>query len=107
MEAVRNTEGVRLPVLTPNIKVNYVHSDGLCYYILHVFASFSILLFALVVTHQGFEAAIAAGAKEIAVFASASEGFSKSNINCTIKESLARYNDVALAAKEKEIPVRG
>jgi len=75
MEAVRNTEGVRLPVLTPNIK--------------------------------GFEAAIAAGAKEIAVFASASEGFSKSNINCTIKESLARYNDVALAAKEREIPVRG
>lgn len=65
------------------------------------------LLFALVITHQGFEAAIAAGAKEIAVFASASEGFSKSNINCTIKESLARYNDVALAAKEKEIPVRG
>ena len=59
------------------------------------------------VTHQGFEAAIAAGAKEIAVFASASEGFSKSNINCTIKESLARYNDVALAAKEREIPVRG
>jgi len=56
---------------------------------------------------KGFEAAIAAGAKEIAVFASASEGFSKSNINCTIKESLARYNDVALAAKEKEIPVRG
>jgi hydroxymethylglutaryl-CoA lyase len=50
-------------------------------------------------THQGFEAAIAAGAKEIAVFASASEGFSKSNINCTIKESLARYNE--------EIPVRG
>ncbi|CAO2203167.1 unnamed protein product [Urochloa humidicola] len=75
MEAVRNIEGVRLPVLTPNLK--------------------------------GFEAAIAAGAKEIAVFASASEGFSKSNINCTIKESLARYNDVALAAKEKEIPVRG
>ncbi|KAJ1283257.1 hypothetical protein BS78_03G114900 [Paspalum vaginatum] len=75
MEAVRTIEGVRLPVLTPNLK--------------------------------GFEAAIAAGAKEIAVFASASEGFSKSNINCTIKESLARYNDVVVAAKEKEIPVRG
>jgi len=61
----------------------------------------------VVTTHQGFEAAIAAGAKEIAIFASASEGFSKSNINCTIKESIARYNDVALAAKEKEILVRG
>lgn len=75
MEAVQTIEGVRLPVLTPNLK--------------------------------GFEAAMAAGAKEVAIFASASEGFSKSNINCTIKESLARYNDVVVAAKEKEIPVRG
>lgn len=74
-------------------------------YILNVCLN-STLLF-VVTTHQGFEAAIAAGAKEIAIFASASEGFSKSNINCTIKESIARYNDVALAAKEKEIPVRG
>ncbi|XP_040379160.1 hydroxymethylglutaryl-CoA lyase, mitochondrial-like isoform X2 [Oryza brachyantha] len=56
---------------------------------------------------KGFEGAIAAGAKEVAVFASASEAFSKSNINCTIKESLARYNDVALAAKEQKIPMRG
>lgn len=75
------------------------------YYILYV-CLISTLLFART-TPQGFEAAIAAGAKEIAIFASASEGFSKSNINCTIKESIARYNDVALAAKEKEIPVRG
>lgn len=111
MEAVRTIEGVRLPVLTPNLKVNYAHSDALynfCSIIIYcTFVLFSILLFAAVTTHQGFEAAIAAGAKEIAIFASASEGFSKSNINCTIKESIARYNDVALAAKENEIPVRG
>ncbi|XP_020254674.1 hydroxymethylglutaryl-CoA lyase, mitochondrial-like isoform X2 [Asparagus officinalis] len=56
---------------------------------------------------RGFEAAIAAGAKEVAVFASASEAFSKSNINCSIKESLARYLDVTLAAKKLAIPVRG
>ncbi|KQK03835.1 hydroxymethylglutaryl-CoA lyase, mitochondrial isoform X2 [Brachypodium distachyon] len=56
---------------------------------------------------KGFEAAAAAGAKEVAIFASASEAFSKSNINCSIKESLARYNDVACAAKKHEIPVRG
>ncbi|XP_051224373.1 uncharacterized protein [Lolium perenne] len=56
---------------------------------------------------KGFQAAAAAGAKEVAIFASASEAFSKSNINCSIKESLARYNDVALAAKKQEIPVRG
>ncbi|KAL9260284.1 Hydroxymethylglutaryl-CoA lyase, mitochondrial-like protein [Drosera capensis] len=56
---------------------------------------------------KGFEAAIAAGAKEVAIFASASESFSKSNINCTIEESLARYSDVASAAKNSSIPVRG
>ncbi|XP_020222413.1 hydroxymethylglutaryl-CoA lyase, mitochondrial [Cajanus cajan] len=75
MQAVQNLGGIRLPVLTPNLK--------------------------------GFEAAIAAGAREVAVFASASESFSKSNINCSIEESLARYRAVTLAAKELSIPVRG
>ncbi|KAF2291947.1 hypothetical protein GH714_042289 [Hevea brasiliensis] len=56
---------------------------------------------------KGFEAAVAAGAKEVAVFASASESFSKSNINCSIEESLARYRAVTRAAKELGIPVRG
>jgi hydroxymethylglutaryl-CoA lyase len=56
---------------------------------------------------QGFEAAIAAGAKEIAVFASASESFSKSNINCTIEESLVRYRDVTAAAKKHGLTIRG
>lgn len=56
---------------------------------------------------QGFEAAVAAGTKEVAVFASASEAFSLSNINCSIEESLARYRDVTHSAKELGIPVRG
>ncbi|KAK3443651.1 hypothetical protein EUGRSUZ_B03752 [Eucalyptus grandis] len=56
---------------------------------------------------KGFQAAVAAGAKEVAVFASASESFSKSNINCSIEESLARYRAVAQAAKALSIPVRG
>ncbi|RLN28099.1 hydroxymethylglutaryl-CoA lyase, mitochondrial-like [Panicum miliaceum] len=56
---------------------------------------------------RGFEAAVAAGAKEIAVFASASESFSKSNINCTIEESLARYRDVTAAAKKHGLLIRG
>ncbi|XP_050203540.1 hydroxymethylglutaryl-CoA lyase, mitochondrial isoform X2 [Mercurialis annua] len=56
---------------------------------------------------KGFEAAVAAGAMEVAVFASASESFSKSNINCSIKESLSRYRAVTSAAKEHGIPVRG
>ncbi|XP_028803929.1 hydroxymethylglutaryl-CoA lyase, mitochondrial isoform X2 [Neltuma alba] len=75
MQAVHKLEGIRLPVLTPNLK--------------------------------GFEAAIAAGAREVAVFASASESFSKSNINCSIEESLVRYRAVTSAAKELSIPVRG
>ncbi|XP_052174590.1 uncharacterized protein LOC127789679 isoform X3 [Diospyros lotus] len=56
---------------------------------------------------QGFEAALAAGAKEVAIFAAASESFSKSNINCSIEDSLARYRGVASAARKFSIPVRG
>ncbi|XP_021744552.1 hydroxymethylglutaryl-CoA lyase, mitochondrial-like [Chenopodium quinoa] len=56
---------------------------------------------------KGLEAAVAAGAKEVAVFASASESFSKSNINCTVEESLIRYRDVASAAEKLSLPVRG
>lgn len=50
---------------------------------------------------------MAAGAKEVAIFASASESFSKLNINCSIEDSLARFRDVAVAAKKLSIPVRG
>ncbi|KAK9692281.1 hypothetical protein RND81_09G253500 [Saponaria officinalis] len=56
---------------------------------------------------KGFEAAVAAGAKEVAVFASASESFSKSNINCGIDDSLARYRAVVSIARKLSIPVRG
>ncbi|GMI65677.1 3-Hydroxy-3-methylglutaryl-CoA (HMGCoA) lyase [Hibiscus trionum] len=75
MDAIRNVQGARFPVLTPNLK--------------------------------GFEAAVSAGAKEVAIFASASESFSRSNINCSIEDSLARFRDVASAAKELSVPVRG
>ncbi|ALN73054.1 hydroxymethylglutaryl-CoA lyase [Aureimonas sp. AU20] len=56
---------------------------------------------------RGLERAIAAGANEVAVFASASEGFSRANINCSIAESLARYAGVIEAAKAAGLPVRG
>lgn len=65
------------------------------------------MLFHGVGVKQGFEAAMAAGAKEIAIFASASEAFSRSNINCSIEGSLARYREVVAAAKKLMIPVRG
>ncbi|XP_051150709.1 hydroxymethylglutaryl-CoA lyase, mitochondrial-like isoform X2 [Andrographis paniculata] len=56
---------------------------------------------------KGFTAAVEAGAKEVAVFAAASESFSNSNLNCSIEDSLARYRDVAIAARDRAIPVRG
>jgi hydroxymethylglutaryl-CoA lyase len=56
---------------------------------------------------KGFESARAAGATEVAVFAAASEAFSKKNINCTIAESLERFLPVTEAAKAANIKVRG
>jgi hydroxymethylglutaryl-CoA lyase len=75
MAAIRRRQGVRYPVLTPNMK--------------------------------GFEAALAAGCEEIAVFVAASETFSQKNINCTIAESLERANPVAAAAKAHRVRIRG
>ena len=72
---IMHRDGVRYPVLTPNMK--------------------------------GFEAAIAAGAEEVAVFAAASESFSQANINCSIAASLKRYAAVCEAAKARGVPVRG
>ncbi|MDF2996476.1 MAG: hydroxymethylglutaryl-CoA lyase [Xanthobacteraceae bacterium] len=56
---------------------------------------------------RGYEAARAAKVDEVAVFASASEGFSRANINCSIAESLERFRPVIEAAKADRIPVRG
>lgn len=56
---------------------------------------------------KGFEAALAAGADEVAIFASASEGFSQHNINCSIFESIERFRPVAEAARNEGIAVRG
>lgn len=56
---------------------------------------------------RGMHDAIDARADEVAVFASASEGFSKANINATIAESLERFGSVIDAAKAADLPVRG
>ncbi|MBN8981582.1 MAG: hydroxymethylglutaryl-CoA lyase [Rhizobiales bacterium] len=61
----------------------------------------------LVPNEKGYEAAKAAGAKVIAVFASASEGFSKANINCTVAESIERFTPVVQHARADGIKVRG
>lgn len=56
---------------------------------------------------RGFEAALAAGADAVAVFASASEGFSRANVNASIAESLERFHPVLEEASEAGISVRG
>lgn len=62
---------------------------------------------ALTPNMQGFEGALRAGVDEVAVFGAASETFSQRNINCSIAESLARFEPVLSAAKDHGIPVRG
>lgn len=61
----------------------------------------------LVPNIKGFERAVAAGVREIAVFGAASEAFSQKNINCSIAESLQRFEPVMVAAKNHDIAVRG
>jgi hydroxymethylglutaryl-CoA lyase len=61
----------------------------------------------LVPNEKGYEASQAAGAKVIAVFASASEGFSRANINCAVAESIERFKPVLARAKADGIRVRG
>ncbi|KAJ2494042.1 hypothetical protein IWW37_000120 [Coemansia sp. RSA 2050] len=56
---------------------------------------------------KGLESAIAAGAKEVAIFGAASESFSMKNINCSIAESLARFQEVVDRAKAEGLLIRG
>jgi hydroxymethylglutaryl-CoA lyase len=62
---------------------------------------------ALTPNMKGYENARAARADEVAIFGSASEGFSRANINATIEESLARFAPVVEAAWNDGVPVRG
>ncbi|MCX2684520.1 hydroxymethylglutaryl-CoA lyase [Pseudomonas sp. DCB_AW] len=62
---------------------------------------------ALVPNLRGLEAAIAAGCREVAVFAAASEAFSQRNLNCSIDQSLRQYQQVLVRAREAGVSVRG
>ena len=75
MTGLAAREGVRYPVLVPNMK--------------------------------GFDAAMAAGAKEIAIFGSPSEGFTQANINCSVADSIERFRPVCEAALARDVRVRG
>lgn len=56
---------------------------------------------------QGYLRAVEVNANEVAIFAAASEAFSKKNINCSIAESIDRFTPVMEAARAADIPVRG
>ncbi|KAJ2332026.1 hypothetical protein GGH92_009050, partial [Coemansia sp. RSA 2673] len=56
---------------------------------------------------KGLEAAIVAGAEEVAIFGAASESFSQKNINCSIAESIQRFEAVTDAAKSAGLRIRG
>ncbi|MHB9051019.1 MAG: hydroxymethylglutaryl-CoA lyase [Thiomonas delicata] len=62
---------------------------------------------ALVPNMKGMEAALAAGVGEVVVFSAASEAFAQANINCSIAESIARFEPVAQAAKAAGVRLRG
>lgn len=67
----------------------------------------NIIYSALTPNLRGFDAALLADVDEVAVFAAASETFSQKNINCSIAESLKRFEPVMVAASQNNIPVRG
>lgn len=66
-----------------------------------------VSFFLLTPNLRGFEDALAAGCKEVAVFTGASETFTQKNINCSIDESIDRFADILALAKEHHIKVRG
>lgn len=66
-----------------------------------------VIYSALTPNMKGFEAALAARADEVVIFGAASEAFSQKNINCSIAESIERFRDVAQAAKQAKVRLRG
>ena len=66
-----------------------------------------VIYSALTPNMKGFEAAVAAKADEVVIFGAASEAFSQKNINCSIAESIERFREVAQAARQNNIRLRG
>ena len=89
--------------VSPKAVPQMVNSDQVLRGVGHLAGEFHVL----VPNEKGYEASQAAGARVIAVFASASEGFSRANINCSVSESIARFKPVLARAKADGIKVRG
>jgi hydroxymethylglutaryl-CoA lyase len=89
--------------VSPKAIPQMVNSDQVLRGVSHLACEFHVL----VPNEKGYEASQAAGAKVIAVFASASEGFSRANINCSVSESIERFKPVLARARSDGIKVRG
>ncbi len=89
--------------VSPKAIPQMVGSDEVLRGVSHLKGEFHVL----VPNEKGYEASQAAGARVIAVFASASEGFSRANINCSVTESIERFKPVLARARADGIKVRG
>jgi hydroxymethylglutaryl-CoA lyase len=89
--------------VSPKAIPQMVGSDQVLRGVSHLAGEFHVL----VPNEKGYEAARAVGAKVISVFAAASEGFSRANINCSIAESIERFKPVLARAKADGVRVRG
>jgi hydroxymethylglutaryl-CoA lyase len=89
--------------VSPRAIPQMVGSDEVLRGVSHLPGEFHVL----VPNEKGYEAARAAGAKVVPVFAAASEGFSHANINCSIAESIERFKPVMARAKADGVRVRG
>jgi hydroxymethylglutaryl-CoA lyase len=89
--------------VSPKAIPQMVGSDEVLRAVIHLPGEFHVL----VPNYKGYEAAHAAGAKVVSVFAAASEGFSRANINCSIAESIERFRPVLARARADGVKVRG
>lgn len=89
--------------VSPKAIPQMVGSDQVLRGVSHLPGEFHVL----VPNEKGYDAARAAGAKVISVFAAASEGFSRANINCSIAELIERFKPVIARAKADRVKVRG
>src|SRR5215471_830633 len=89
--------------VSPKAIPQMVGSDAVLRGVSHLPGEFHVL----VPNEKGYQAARAAGAKVVSVFAAASEGFSRANINCPIAESIERFRPVIARARADGTRVRG
>jgi hydroxymethylglutaryl-CoA lyase len=89
--------------VSPKAIPQMVGSDEVLRGVNHLAGEFHVL----VPNEKGYEAARASGAKVVSVFAAASEGFSRANINCSIADSIERFKPVLARAKAEGVKVRG